>query len=103
MRTMNIVTFGGKTKQVRGQARSLLLKVEIKLAFDRIAKEHGDMNFAQATTKVAEQLSLTPQRVRDILTKDWEFKVRQGYPLKYTFQQGINKRLKQKVWLKFKD
>lgn len=98
---MIITTYIGKKKKVTGQAKSLLLKVKVKIAFDEVKETFGDLTYRQACTKVAKQLGVTPQAVRKILSEDWEFKSRKGYPLKYTFQEGITKRIANKVWEKF--
>ena len=92
MRVINIITYTGKKKHLRGSPRALVLRTQVKAIFDSILETNPQMRFVEAARKIAAQLDITDVRVRQILKNDWEFQVTRYSSLADSPQDKI------KVW-----
>jgi len=87
VRVINITTYTGKKRKLKGTPRSLVLRSTVKNIFDGILEHESDMRFVEASRKIATQLDITDVRVRQILKNDFDFRVTRYATLANSRQQ----------------
>ena len=75
MAYIEIYTRRGKKKCIKGQARALLLKKQVREAFDLKMLMDKEGSFHGLCGQVAKDFALTPTRVAQIMKFDFEYTV----------------------------
>lgn len=73
MKSKEILTQKGKKKVLRGFSRSIDFRISIRQCFEKEKNKHPDYTFTRVCRLVADKYDITPERVYQIIRKDFEY------------------------------